>query len=89
MSKFKTLGEFIIEKQGDFPFASGELTRLLSSIRLASKVINREVNKAGLVHDILGAAGTENIQGEQQQKLDVYADNQMIYARGQEVRFAQ
>jgi fructose-1,6-bisphosphatase I len=80
MSKFKTLGEFIIEKQGDFPFASGELTRLLSSIRLASKVINREVNKAGLVHDILGAAGTENIQGEQQQKLDVYADNQMIYA---------
>lgn len=80
MSKIKTLGEFIIEKQGDFPFASGELTRLISSIRLASKVINREVNKAGLTTEILGEAGNENIQGEQQQKLDVYADNQLIYA---------
>lgn len=80
MSKIKTLGEFIIEKQGDFPFASGELTRLISSIRLASKVINREVNRAGLTSEILGSAGSENIQGEQQQKLDVYADNQLIYA---------
>ncbi|MFN3342925.1 MAG: class 1 fructose-bisphosphatase [Flavobacteriales bacterium] len=80
MTKIKTLGEFIIEKQSDFPFASGELTRLLSSIRLASKIINREVNRAGLTSDILGSAGTENIQGEAQQKLDVYADNQMIYA---------
>lgn len=80
MSKIKTLGEFIIEKQGDFPFASGELTRLISSIRLASKVINREVNKAGLTSEILGSAGSENVQGEQQQKLDVYADNQLIYA---------
>ena len=80
MSKIKTLGEFIIEKQGDFPFASGELTKLISSIRLAAKVINREVNKAGLTSEILGSAGSENIQGEQQQKLDVYADHQMIYA---------
>lgn len=80
MSKIKTLGEFIIEKQGDFPFASGELTRLISSIRLASKVINREVNRAGLTSEILGSAGSENVQGEQQQKLDVYADNQLIYA---------
>lgn len=80
MSKIKTLGEFIIEKQADFPFASGDLTKLLSSIRLAAKIINREVNRAGLASDILGAAGTENIQGEAQQKLDVYADNQFIYA---------
>ncbi len=80
MSKIKTLGEFIIEKQSDFPFATGELTRLLSSIRLAAKIVNREVNKAGLVNEILGAAGTENIQGEAQQKLDVYADNQFINA---------
>ncbi|MFZ5553469.1 MAG: class 1 fructose-bisphosphatase [Bacteroidota bacterium] len=78
MSKIKTLGEFIIEKQQDFPGASGELTKLLSSIRLAAKVINREVNKAGLVNEILGEAGSENIQGEAQQKLDVYADQQMI-----------
>src|SRR6185369_11420812 len=80
MSKIKTLGEFIIEKQSDFPYAKGELTRLLSSLRLAAKIVNREVNKAGLVTDILGSAGSDNIQGEAQQKLDVYADNQFIYA---------
>ncbi len=80
MSKIKTLGEFIIEKQTDFPYAKGELTRLLSSLRLAAKVVNREVNKAGLVGEILGEAGSENIQGESQQKLDVYANNQFIYA---------
>lgn len=80
MSKIKTLGEFIVEKQHEFAFATGELTKLLSSIRLASKIINREVNKAGLVNEIIGSAGSENVQGETQQKLDVYADNQMIYA---------
>jgi fructose-1,6-bisphosphatase I len=80
MSKIKTLGEFIIEKQSDFPFAKGELTRLLSSLRLAAKIVNREVNKAGLVREILGAAGSDNIQGEAQQKLDVYANDQFIYA---------
>lgn len=80
MSKIQTLGEFIIENQADFKFASGELSKLLSAIRLASKVINREVNRAGLAGDILGTAGTENIQGEEQQKLDVYADKQMIGA---------
>lgn len=80
MSKIKTLGEFIIEKQSDFPYAKGELTRLLSSLRLAAKVVNREVNKAGLVGEILGAAGSENVQGEAQQKLDVYANDQFIYA---------
>lgn len=80
MSKLTTLGEFVIERQSDFPFAKGELSRLLSAIRLAAKVVNREVNKAGLVDDILGAAGEENVQGEQQQKLDVYANEKMIAA---------
>lgn len=80
MSKIKTLGEFIIEKQSDFPFAKGELTRLLSSLRLAAKIVNREVNRAGLVDEILGAAGNDNVQGEAQQKLDVYANNQFIFA---------
>ncbi len=80
MTKVTTLSEFIVERQADFPFAKGELSRLLSAIRLAAKVVNREVNKAGLVDDILGAAGNENIQGEVQQKLDVYANNQMINA---------
>ncbi len=80
MNKLTTLGEFIVERQADFPFAKGELSRLLSAIRLAAKVVNREVNKAGLVDDILGASGNNNIQGEVQQKLDVYANTQMINA---------
>lgn len=80
MNKLTTLGEFIVERQSDFPFAKGELSRLLSAIRLAAKVVNREVNKAGLVDDILGSSGSENIQGETQQKLDVYANIQMINA---------
>lgn len=79
MSGVKTLIEFIIEKQDDFPFASGELTRLLNDIVIASKIVNREVNKAGLA-DILGATTQENIQGETQQKLDVFADDQFIAA---------
>tara|TARA_R110002096_G_scaffold72174_4_gene172168 strand:+ start:12525 stop:13520 length:996 start_codon:yes stop_codon:yes gene_type:complete len=79
MDGVKTLSEFIIEKQDDFPFASGELSRLLNDIVIASKIVNREVNKAGLVN-ILGSTENENIQGETQQKLDVFADNQFIAA---------
>jgi fructose-1,6-bisphosphatase I len=73
----QTLGEFIIDNQADFAFSSGELSRLINSIRLAAKVVNHEVNKAGLV-DIIGAYGETNIQGEDQQKLDVYANNTFI-----------
>lgn len=76
-TKNQSLGEFIIENQSDFQYSSGELSRLINSIRLAAKVVNHEVNKAGLV-DILGAAGETNIQGENQQKLDVYANNVFI-----------
>jgi len=79
MSGIKTLGQFIIEKQLDFPYAKGELSRLLRDIGIASKIVNREVNKAGLV-DILGDAGTTNIQGEGQKKLDIYANEQFISA---------
>ena len=53
MTKVTTLGQFIIEKQADFPYAKGELSRLLRDIGIAAKIVNREVNKAGLV-DILG-----------------------------------
>ena len=76
-NKNKTLGEFIIENQTEFKYSSGELSRLINSIRLAAKVVNHEVNKAGLV-DILGAAGDTNVQGEDQQKLDVYANDVFI-----------
>ena len=64
----KTLGEFIVEKQHEFSHATGELTALLSAIKLGAKIIHRDINKAGLV-DILGASGAENVQGEVQQKL--------------------
>lgn len=79
MSKVTTLAEFIVEKQTDFPYAQGELSRLLTAIRLAAKIVNREVNKAGLV-DILGAVGSENVQGEEQQKLDIFANERFIAA---------
>ena len=75
--KHQTLGEFIIEHQSSFKYSSGELSRLINSIRLAAKVVNYEVNKAGLV-DILGTAGDINVQGESQQKLDVYANDKFI-----------
>ncbi len=73
----QTLGEFIIENQKDFQYTSGELSRIFNSIRLAAKVVSYKVNKAGLV-DIIGAVGEKNIQGEDQQKLDVYANEIFI-----------
>ncbi|MCK5535370.1 MAG: class 1 fructose-bisphosphatase [Bacteroidales bacterium] len=74
-----TLNEFIIERQSDFPYAKGELTRLISHLGIAAKVVNREVNKAGLV-DILGEIDEYNATGEQQKKLDVFANEKFINA---------
>lgn len=74
-----TLSEFIMERQGDFPYASGDLSRLLADIGLAAKIINHKVNKAGL-QDIIGAVGTTNIQGETQMKLDVFSDTTLLNA---------
>ena len=73
----QTLGEFIIEKQKDHQYSSGELSKIINSIRLAAKVVNHKVSKAGLV-DIVGAVGAQNVQGEDQQKLDVYANEVFI-----------
>src|SRR5947208_9047785 len=72
-----TLDEFTIQQLREFPQATGELSRLLRDIGLAAKRINVEVNKAGLV-DILGDAGTTNVQGEAVKKLDIYANSQFI-----------
>ncbi len=72
----KTLGEFIVEKQHEFSHATGELTALLSAIKLGAKIIHRDINKAGLV-DIPGASGAENVQGEVQQKLDLFANEKL------------
>jgi fructose-1,6-bisphosphatase I len=80
MSKVTTLNEFILERQAEFSFATGELSRILSDIAVASKMVSRDVRKAGLVDHILGAHGEINVQGEEQQKLDVVADQQFIRA---------
>lgn len=77
LNKNQTLGEFIIKNQTSFKYSSGELSSLINSIRLAAKVVNHEVNKAGLV-DIIGPTGDKNIQSEKQQKLDVYANEKFI-----------
>ena len=68
-----TLDRFIKNNQEQFQFASGELSQLLRDIALASKVVNREVSKAGLI-DIMGSLGSQNSAGDQQQKLDVLAN---------------
>lgn len=74
MQKGIALNEFIIQQQQtEYPTAGGNFSRLLHHIGIAAKKVNREVNKAGLV-DILGRAGSENVQGEEQQKLDIYAN---------------
>jgi len=77
--KITTLNDFIILRQKDFPYAKGELSSLLHHIGTAAKMVNKKINKAGLV-DIIGRSGEVNIQGENQQKLDVYADEVFINA---------
>lgn len=69
----KTLTDFIIQTQGEFPYASGDFTRLLNDIGIAAKIVNREINQAGL-GSIMGMSGETNIQGEEQKKLDLYAN---------------
>jgi fructose-1,6-bisphosphatase I len=74
-----TLDRFIKQKQDEFPFATGELSQLLRDIALAGKIIHREVNRAGLAN-ITGSYGNHNVQGEEQQKLDVVANVRFIRA---------
>jgi fructose-1,6-bisphosphatase I len=75
--KLTTLNDFIIQKQKDFPYAKGELSNLLHHIGTAAKMVNKKINKAGLT-DIIGRSGEINVQGETQQKLDVFADEVFI-----------
>jgi fructose-1,6-bisphosphatase I len=74
-----TLDRFIKKKQEQFPNATGELSQILRDISLASKIVLREVSRAGLV-DIAGSFGSTNIQGEEQKKLDVIANIRFIRA---------
>lgn len=75
--KLITLDEFTIQETRKFPQATGELSAILRDIGLACKIINKQVLKAGLV-DILGSHGATNVQGEEQMKLDVYADQTLV-----------
>jgi len=75
--KLMTLDEFTIQETRKFPQATGELSALLRDIGLACKMINKQVLKAGLV-DILGKHGATNVQGEEQMKLDIYANETLI-----------
>ena len=86
MENVTTLGQFVIEKQQDFPFAKGELSRLLRDIGIASKIISREVNKAGLTN-ILGDHGSVNVQEEDVKKLDIIGNETFIstFSKGGEV----
>jgi len=74
-----TLDRFIKKKQDDFPFATGELSQLVRDIALAGKLVNREISRSGLL-DVEGAYGATNVQGEEQQKLDVIANIRYIRA---------
>lgn len=77
--KVITLEQYIIQSEQTHPFATGEFSQLLRDIGLASKMVNREVNKAGLV-DILGFTGDINVQGERVQKLDWFAHQHFLDA---------
>ncbi len=79
LRKVITLDEFIFQNEKDFPFATGELSGLLRDIAFAAKIVNREVNKAGLV-DILGTTGINNTTGDEVKKLDMFANEQFISA---------
>jgi fructose-1,6-bisphosphatase I len=68
-----------MRNQAHFPYATGELSQLLRDLALASKIVNREINRAGLIN-IAGTNGSQNIQGEEQQKLDVVANVRFIRA---------
>lgn len=71
MPRIETIERFILENQPEY--AQGEFTYLLYDIALAAKLIAHKMKRAGLA-DILGQAGNVNVQGEEQQKLDIYAD---------------
>ena len=80
-----TLDEYMVKKQHETPDATGELTSILGAIQLATKIVNLEISKAGLV-DIIGATGVTNVQGEIQQKMDLFANDKFkaaLEARGE------
>ena len=86
-SKFITIERHILHEQESFPDAEGTLTQLLYDLALAGKLIASRTTRAGLA-DILGAAGQENVQGEQVQKLDLYAQETIYKLNDHTARLA-
>ena len=74
-----TIERYVIEQERLHPEATGELSGILVDLALAAKMIAMKVRMAGVI-DILGAAGTDNVQGEHQQKLDVIANEIVVKA---------
>jgi fructose-1,6-bisphosphatase I len=72
-SHVTTIERFILDQEDRYPEATGELSNLLYDICLAAKIIAASIRRAGLVN-ILGASGIQNVQGEEQQKLDIFAN---------------
>lgn len=76
-----TVQQHLLEQQRHFPSARGQFSWLLSGVTLATKMIEAKIRRAGLL-DVLGAAGATNVQGETQQKLDVYANQALLHCLG-------
>ena len=77
MFRRNTVDEFIVQSQQNFSDSSGEFSGLLRHLGIAAKIVNRVVNKAGLM-DILGVEGNINTSGDAVQKLDIFANDLMI-----------
>lgn len=78
-SRVITIERFILDQEDKYPEATGELSNLLYDVALAAKIIAASIRRAGLVN-ILGSAGATNVQGEEQQKLDIFANETMTNA---------
>jgi fructose-1,6-bisphosphatase I len=76
-----TVQQHILHEQQRFPHARGRFSWLLSGLTLATKMTEAKIRRAGLL-DVLGDAGETNVQGERQQKLDVYANQALLHCLG-------
>lgn len=78
-ARYKTLEQFILERQEQLPLATGSFSRLIRDLSIAAKVVNSYIGRAGLL-DVTGSTDDINVQGEIQQKLDVIAHTEFIEA---------
>ncbi len=73
-----TLVQHLHAQERITPGATGEFSILMNEVLVAAKLVSREVNRAGIAEDILGLTGEFNVQGEEVQKLDEYANETFI-----------